>query len=73
MNSVITWPCVGMEESVYVAGSFLAWAEIVPLERTESGDYSVNCCFPVRASFLCRVAVHGVGAQVRSMCFGQVP
>lgn len=49
INSVISWPCEGFEESVYVAGSFLAWAEIVPLKRTETGDFSVNCCFPVRS------------------------
>jgi hypothetical protein len=51
INGMITWPADGSEWSVYVAGSFLAWAEIVPLTPNSSGDYNVNCCFPVR--FFC--------------------
>lgn len=48
INSTITWRARGSEDTVFVAGSFLAWAEIVPLTRSRSGDFSVNCCLPVR-------------------------
>lgn len=31
-----------------MAGSFLAWAEIVPLTKRSNGYFEADCCFPVR-------------------------
>ena len=48
VNTVIAWQGSARESEVFVAGSFLAWTELVPLSRAEDNIFNAHCCLPVR-------------------------